>query len=484
MFALVLVLAAATIAQAAMSNKLNDEASRLSDDAFALLSSVNADVSGGTTPPLLTPVATLAGDAQKLASAVSADDLGRASRAMAAVRDDIAAVEAAHKGGSGGFDTNRLSSIKARYAALVAAIPPDAAAAVKGSDEAAAPSPPASSKPAASADSPRVVVDSRRLNGSRIRVTGSVQGTDLKSAGVYDGESEVTSFDVAHTTARQRINFDVTLEDAGRGRVIRVVDNLGRSAQAPVAGSSIATTERTAHGNDKMIEVDGGGVATSPPRPPVREGGVNTAEIPRADTGDDEPEPPRGSRGATVGAPRNVQVTILGVTQSLISPGSIEVIGQINGEGIRRAGIYVDGRLARRIPLASDRLSAFDETFPMIGRTATVRVYGSGESFVESSIQIPDDYDMALRRTPPIVVAPGYNTYGSPYGPGVNPYGPGANPYPPPGPNPYPYNPYTNPYGSNRQPYPPGYGPPPQYGYPQQYPPGRAPKPWWKKLLP
>jgi len=467
-----------------MSDKLKGEASRLSDDAFALLGSVNADVSGGATPPMLAPAAILAADAQKLASAVAADDRGHAARAMAALHDDIAALDAAQKAGTAGFDTNRLTSIKARYAALAAEIAPDAAAAVTAGDDSAAPSVPASAAPAASAGAPRVVVSSRGLNGSRIRVTGWVQGVDLKSAGVYEDDREITSFDVAHTSAQQRINFDVTLEDAGRGRVIRVVDNLGRAAQTPVSGSSLATTERTAHGNDKMIEVDGGGISTALPRAPMHGGGVNTAEIPRADTGDDEPAPPRGTRGATVGAPRNVQVTILGVTQSMMSPGSVEVIGQINGEGIRRAGIYVDGRLVMPIPLASDRLSAFDVTFPMVGRIATIRAYGSGESFIESSIQIPDDYDMAMRRTPPVVVAPGYNPYGNPYGPGVNPYGPGANPYPPPGPNPYPYNPYTNPYGSNRQTYPPGYGPPPPYGYPQQYPPGRAPKPWWKKLLP
>ncbi|MGH7865523.1 MAG: hypothetical protein ACREQB_11055, partial [Candidatus Binataceae bacterium] len=409
---MVLVLLAATSVRAAMGEKLNDEVARLSDDAFALLGSVNADVSGGTTPPMLAPAATLAADAQKLASAVSSGDHGRAARAMAALREDIGAFDAANKGGSAGYDANRLTSIKARYAALAADIAPDASAAVSERDDRSV-APPASAPAVASANAPRVVVSSRGLNGSRLRITGWVQGADLKSAGVYEGDREISSFDVAHSTAQQRINFDATLEEAGHGRVIRVLDNLGRSAEAPVAGSSLATTERTTHGNDKMIELDGATVSTVLPRAATRGGDINTAEIPRADLGD-EPAPPRGTVGATLGAPRNVQVTILGVTQSFMSPGSVEVIGQINGEGIRRAGIYVDGRLVRQIPLASDRLSAFDVTFPMVGRTATVRAYGGGESFIETSIRIPEDYDMALRRTPPVVVAPGYNPYGNP----------------------------------------------------------------------
>jgi hypothetical protein len=469
----------AAMAGAEISEKSKNEASRLSDDAFALLSSINADVSGGTTPPLLTPVATLAADAQKLASAVAEGDTAQASRTMAALRDDIGAVEAGAKNSSPGFDTNRLSSIKARYAALAAEIRPDATAAPASRENA----PVAAAAPAAAATAPRVVVSSRSLNGTRIRVTGWVQGVDLKSAGVYEGDREVTNFDVARTPSQQRVNFDVTLEDAGRGRVIRVADNLGRAAEAPVSGSSVAVTERTSNGTEKLIEVDGAGVPTTLPRAPTGRGGVNTAEIPRAAEDDDDPLPPRGASGATVGAPRNVQVTILGVTPALTSPGYIEVIGQITGEGIRRAGIYVDGRLATRIPLASDRVSAFDVTFPMLGRNATVRAYGNGESFVETSIQIPADSGMAMRGAPPVIIAPGYSPYGNPYGGGVNPYAPGSGAYPPPGPNPYPYNPYTNPYGS-RQPYPPGYGPPPPYGYPpQQYPPQRRQKSWWERML-
>jgi len=468
----------AGVTGAEISEKLKSEASRLSDDAFALLSSINADVSGGTTPPLLTPVATLAADAQKLATAVSEDDRALASRTMAALRNDIGVVEAAAKNASAGFDTNRLSSIKARFAALAVEIEPDAAATPTSRESA----PVAAAAPAAASTAPRVVVSSRSLNGTRIRVTGWVQGVDLKSAGVYEGDREVTNFDVARTPSQQRVNFDITLEDTGRSRVIRVADYLGRIAEAPVSGSSVAVTERASNGTDKLIEVDSAGVPSALPRAAASRGGVNTAEIPRAAADDDDPLPPRHASGATVGAPRNVQVTILGVAPALTSPGYIEVIGQITGEGIRRAGIYVDGRLATRIPLASDRVSAFDVTFPMLGRNATVRAYGNGESFVETSIQIPADSGMAMRNAPPVIIAPGYNPYGNQYGGGVNPYAPGAGAYPPP-PNPYPYNPYTNPYGS-RQPYPPGYGPPPPYGYsPQQYPPQRRPKSWWERML-
>jgi hypothetical protein len=130
-----------------------------------------------------------------------------------------------------------------------------------------------------------------------------------------------------------------------------------------------------------------------------------------------------------------------------------QVVGQIIGHGVRRAGIYVDGRLVKRLPVSRGNLSTFATTFMMSGGTATIRAFSSANQYVESSIAMP-------AVAPPIAVAPyGMNPYGpfgmSPYAmaPFGTPYGApytaspyGAVPY---GVNPYaPYAPPINPYGN------------------------------------
>jgi hypothetical protein len=124
-----------------------------------------------------------------------------------------------------------------------------------------------------------------------------------------------------------------------------------------------------------------------------------------------------------------------------------QVAGQIAGPGVRRAGIYVDGRLVKRLPVISgSRYNAFDTTFIMNGGSATIRAFAAGNQYVESSIQMPPPSGSP----PAVVVVPGMNPM-SPYG--MNPYGLGPfgmnpfgiNPYG----SPYGYNPYGSPYGSS-----------------------------------
>ena len=114
----------------------------------------------------------------------------------------------------------------------------------------------------------------------------------------------------------------------------------------------------------------------------------------------------------------NVQINIESVNP--VNPLShvYQVVGQIIGQGVHRAGIYVDGRLVKRLPVSRGAsVSNFHTTFMMNGGTATIRAFSAGNQYVESSIAMPP----AVASAPPIVVAP--------YG--MNPYSPfGMNPYP------------------------------------------------------
>jgi hypothetical protein len=149
-----------------------------------------------------------------------------------------------------------------------------------------------------------------------------------------------------------------------------------------------------------------------------------------------------GGTGAPIG---NVQINIESVNPVNPLAHSYQVVGQIIGHGVHRAGIYVDGRLVTRLPVSRGAdVSNFHTTFMMKGGTATIRAFSAGNQYVESSIQMPP----AVASAPPIVVAP----YGvSPYSPfGMNPYA--SDPF---------GSPYGSPYGA---PYGTPYGSSPSYG--------------------
>jgi hypothetical protein len=139
------------------------------------------------------------------------------------------------------------------------------------------------------------------------------------------------------------------------------------------------------------------------------------------------------------------------MSMNLVStmPPRWEVTGQIIGAGVHRAGIYVNGRLAQNIPVSYGApVSAFDATFRMMTGTATIRVFGVGDQYVEAAIQ------------------PG--TTGAPYG------GPGSYVYA----NPSAANPPA--YGAPYQPYGYGGGSSP---YGNSYAPAPQP-PWWQRFIP
>ena len=453
---------------------LQAKASQLSDSAFRLLGSINTG--SGKASPILTPVASLAGDAQTLSAALTANDRAGASRAMASILSDRAQINSLAPDNSRGMNLSDWEALKSQISELEKGIPAakgepasTVASATTRAGSASSAAPPAAEKLPAP---PTVAIASRVFKAGSVRVKGFLQGTDLKSAGIYDDEQKSKDIDVASTRGDQRVNFDFTIQTPSPGQSIRVADIYGREAHAMVAPDSslVAST----HGREELIEVEPGGSASGAMDGPLASSGRaprnNIAEIPRPA---DELSPSHRHMGAgsSLGALTDVQINVIDAEEVMSAPGNVEVIGQIAGRGVRRAGVYVNGRLAKPIPISMGGFSGFDVTFPMPPRSAaSIRAYGNGSDFVEASIETSGKGagDLNTFNNPPMYAPPGYPAYpASPYA-RPNPYAYGTNPYAP--------NPYANGYGT-----PPYYGAPPPYGYPPQPPPKR---PWWSRILP
>jgi hypothetical protein len=307
--------------------------------------------------------------------------------------------------------------------------------------------------PAADSAGPTIKIESRSVAGDVTYLKGYFEGSALKSAGIYEGAQRVKPLKVEHVLGRQKVDFQLSLRDADISTNLRVIDQAGRMATASVFGDD--STATASSGTESGVEVDRGTGATS---------SGNTAEIPSArepssglDGGGMEESAPRadeglggglggGLSGGGLGAPMgNVQINIEAVTPINPLAHLYQVVGQIIGHGVHRAGIYVDGRLVKRLPVSRGaNVSNFHTTFTMNGGTATIRAFSAGNQYVESSIAMPP----AVASAPPIVVAP---------------YG--VNPYSPLGMNPYGMDPYGSPYGSPYGvPYGTPYGTSPSYG--------------------
>jgi hypothetical protein len=463
---LIALLAVGIGARQSLAQDAQAQALALSDRAFAMLNAINA--SSSKPGPILVPAASLAGDAQTLSSALGAHDNASASGAMASILSDRDRIEAAAKIAGGQYPA-QWTDIREKIAALEKQVPaskgPVASSEVPVSHASVAP-PAGEAMPAA----PKIEIASRVFQGGTVRVKGFFEGTDLKSAGIFDGDTKSRDIDVAGTPGDQRVNFDFSIEQPSPTQSIRVADAYGREAQALVTPDPAAIGPMK--GSEEMIEVDPGASASAGEAGPLAESplasagpssGHNTAEIPSSG---DAASPSRRHIDAANGslAPLNVQINIIDTEESMSTPGMVEAVGQIIGPGVRHAGVYVNGNLVSPIAISPTGYSAFDVTFRMApGADARIRAYGNGSNFVEASVDSGGGSGMTDFGSPSMYPAP-YGTYPpSPYyRPNpyayANPYAPGYNPY---APNPYPY----------------GY-PPPGYGTP---PPS---KPWYSKLLP
>lgn len=464
--AAILAFALAVLAPvAARADSPQAVASGLSDAAFAMLNSIDADAKAGA---MLPPVASLASDAQSLSGALDKGDRAAAGHAMAAIVKDRNQIDAA-RAVKGAPDLPQWNSIKGQIAALEAQVTPVAGPVATSAPPASSVLTPSASLPPEAPKAPQVVISSRSFTGGGVRVRGFFEGTDLRSAGIFDGSTPIKTITVNDVSGEQRVNFDFGLQDPSPSQTLEVTDALGRVARAQLAPDAAALTH-SPDGREKMIELGGGeldseAVASAEPAtiPAPRN---NTEEIPRADGSEDATGAPgRRLPGGVEGPLTNVQINVLGVMPSPSQPGSYEVIGQISGAGVHRAGVYENGHLMKAIPIGAGAYNSFDVVFQMApGQQASIRAYGLGSNFVEASVDANSE-GMSTASGPPVVVVPGANPYG--YG---SPYA------------------YRSPYGAPVYPggYPPGYG---GYGYPAPgygYPPGYVPPstPWYRRLIP
>ncbi|MGD0120079.1 MAG: hypothetical protein ABSD30_18580, partial [Candidatus Binatus sp.] len=372
--------------RACFAQDAESQASDLSDRAFAMLNALNA--SSSKAGPILAPAASLAGDAQTLSTALGAHDNAGASGAMISILSDRDKIDAAAKIAAGDCPAEWIS-VRQKIGALEKEVPITKGSgtiarsdAPSGPDSHASVAPPTGeSMPAA----PKVEIESRVFQSGSARVKGFLEGTDLKSAGIFDGDTKTRDINVAGVPGEQRINFDLSVDQPSSSQTIRVTDVYGREAQALVEPDPAGVGAMK--GSEEMIEVDPGATASPGEAAPVADNPIasagpeednNTAEIPRED---DALSPSRRHIDAntSLGPLTNVQINVIDAEEVMSAPGNVEVVGQIAGPGVRRAGVYVNGRLVKLIAVSPGGYSAFDVTFPMpAGSDARIRAYGNG----------------------------------------------------------------------------------------------------------
>lgn len=404
---------------------LADEAGRMSAQSFALLATLNAQTAGGNANPLLGPVATFASDTEMLKRALATDDAAAQARAVntlaadcATIDDGLKAHPEALKAGDWRTIRGELDQIARAVAQSTAgkipAAPPAAArTAVGGAPPVAPPAPAAASAPPVStaaaippaaaplpnprAGAPVVKIESRTVSGDVVRIKGYIEGRALKSAGIYQSGKSLRTFQVSDVPGEQKIDLDIGVASPPPDAMLRVTDADGRFAEAPILANDAALPPLPAAAaptaplganasNEGGVEVfrDNPARASADDQGPV-------ADIPSHGVPGPPVPPVRSpSRRHTLGGRlANVQIDVLGVTQTASAPPGYEVIGQIIGQGVTRAGIYVDDRLVKTLPIEDGAdFTSFDERFVMNGNAATIRAYGAGEQFVESTVDL------------------------------------------------------------------------------------------------
>jgi len=206
---------------------------------------------------------------------------------------------------------------------------------------------------------------------------------------------------------RQRVGFDLQLENPSPAAVLRVTDADDKVAEAAVIDPNLKPpplppASETSAGMAPMVAFPDEGAA---PRNPGDKAAI--AEIPSHG-----PLMPSPSKRHTLGSKLgDVQINILGVTRTGNLPPAYEIAGQITGRGITRAGIYLDGRLLQPIPITdSANSTSFDRRIVAESGSATIRAYGVGSQFIEQSVDLFDAEDASelsdYRAGPWVAAAP------------------------------------------------------------------------------
>ncbi len=233
-------------------------------------------------------------------------------------------------------------------------------------------------------DAPRVVVTSRIPDEGTTRVLGYIEGDGLKSAGIFDHGEKLKDIDVSGASGSQRINFDFAIEAPSPSMTIEATDALGRTASAPV----LAEGAETPGGREAERESGEREGAESTASPASGSSG-NAEEIQRYGGSTLSNASPRRFPGGVGKRMTGVQISVNSVIPLMSRPGSYEVIGQITGPGVRRAGIYVNGRPVSPIAVSTGVFIPFDVVFALTGgRSASIRAYGAGRDYIELPIDL------------------------------------------------------------------------------------------------
>jgi len=290
-------------------------------------------------------VGVFAGDAQKLSEAIAAGDRAGAVATLTSLKADAAAVDKA--AGSGGLDKTKWSAIKRDLAALAPMVPvvpasakgekrsapstsSSASSSATGSSAAIAPVEPV---PAGNPSDLAVKVESAQMVGNDVlRVQGYLRGRGIRSAGIYTGDELRARLNVKPDAGPRMVQFKLNISNPVPGAVIRIYDNTGRSAEAPISGSA-ETASPVGEAAPPTVE---SGASASSPNPseetasrgddlnsastPLESGATenNTEEIPAA------VPPPSGPKRRMVShlrsyGPNDIRVQIAALT--MVDPG-------------------------------------------------------------------------------------------------------------------------------------------------------------------
>lgn len=330
--------------------------SDLSDKAFDLLQKATNASAGNE---VVGAVGGFAADAQALATATRANDSEQVQARLSALSSDAAAVDAALQAHPGTLDIGAWTDIKTELGQLQAQNPK--AASSTPAPKIFAPSRAEIANPNAWNGRLRVVIESsvNDTNDAR-QVRGFMEGRDLSSAGVYHGADLVKELELTPSGGLQKVNFDLRFNGDSHGLVIRVFDRQGHSAQAPVDQAGSAPEAE----------------APEAAPPPAPSGDSAVAEVPTI-----------GSRVVRPG--RSIQIVIDRLNAIDALSRRFEVSGRIMGVGVHRAGIYVDGRLVKVIPVNGGGgyfVTNFTQDFNLSGRAASVRAYSATGRFSEVTL--------------------------------------------------------------------------------------------------
>jgi hypothetical protein len=386
---LVLILTALCRPLEAYADDLKSAAAHFADRSFALLDRLSKQGSDNPSP-LLGLIASFSGDAASLRQSLDRSDLRSASSNVASLQADGTAVDQALKLHPNAIAVEEWSALRQQLDQLAREVPPCGAhcgppsGAVRESGSAS----PISVSGAA--DAPRMVIASRESGDGIVRLKGYFEGSALKSAGIYEGSRRLKAFRVDGVPGRQRVEFDLRLENPSAATVVRVTDGDGRIAEAAAIDSSLQTPPLPA-----ASEISAG-TASSTAFPdegetPRKSGDeAEVAEIPSHG-----PLMPSPSKRHTLGSKLGgVTINILGVTRTGNLPPTYEIAGQISGRGITRAGIYLDGRLLQPIPIINSANStSFDQRIVAQSGSTTIRAYGVGSQFIEQPVDLFDAED-------------------------------------------------------------------------------------------